>query len=286
MTAKRSRPKVDHPRNVVVISDLHSGCQMSLCPPTGARLDSGSLYTPKGAQAALWPVWLDFWAWVEQVLGGEPFDLVMNGDALDGVHHGSTTQISHNLTDQESLAVEILAPVVAKAARYFHIRGTEAHVGQSGASEERIAASLGAVPNEDGQRARYDLWMRLGAKDGPLVHFLHHIGSTGSSAYEATAVHKELVESFVEAGRWGDEPPAAIVRSHRHRAIRIHIPVDEGEALAVVTPAWQLKTPFAWKIPGARLSQPQIGGAILRVGDEAGLYARSFTRRMERTREV
>ena len=286
MTAKRGRAARTFPRTAVIVSDLHAGCQMSLCPPTGARLDGGGMYTPKGAQAALWPVWLDFWAWVEQVVGGEPYDFIFNGDDVDGVHHGSTTQISQNLTDQESLAIEILAPQVDKADRYFHVRGTESHVGQSGASSERIAKALGAVPNEDGQFARYDLWQRMAGPKGPLVHYLHHIGSTGSSAYEATAVHKELVESFVEAGRWGDEPPSAIVRSHRHRAIRISIPVDEGEALAVVTPAWQLKTPFAWKIPGARLSQPQIGGVILRVGEEAGLYARSFTRRMQRTKEV
>lgn len=281
-----SRKAREYPRQVVVISDLHAGCQMALCPPGGARLDSGSIYVPRGAQAALWPVWLDFWSWVKQVTAGEPYDLVLNGDCIDGVHHGSTTQISHNLTDQEVLAIDVLRERAEGAARYLHVRGTEAHVGKSAESEERVARALGAVPNEEGQHARYDLWLRMGGPRGPLVHFLHHIGSTGSAAYEATAVHKELVESYAEAGRWGDEPPRAIVRSHRHRALRIHLPVDEGEALAVVTPAWQLKTPFAWKIPGARLSQPQIGGMVLKVGDEAGLYARSFTRRMERSGEV
>lgn len=259
---------------------------MALCPPTGARLDGGGFYVPRGAQAALWPVWLDFWRWVDQVTEGKPYDLVVNGDALDGVHHGATTQISHNLKDQEALACDILRERVAGAARYFHIRGTEAHVGKSAESEERVAASLGASPNEDGQHARYDLWLRMGGPKGPLVHFLHHIGTTGSSAYEATAVHKELVESYVEAGRWGDEPPQAIVRSHRHRDILDSIPCANGRALAVVTPAWQLKTPFAWKIPGARLSQPQIGGAILKAGSEVSLYSRHFVRRMERSREV
>lgn len=274
------------PRNVVIVSDLHAGCQMALCPPTGARLDSGSVYMPKGPQAALWPVWLDFWEWVRQTLKGQPFDLIVNGDCLDGVHHGSTTQISYSLGDQESLACEILEPRVKKAARYFHIRGTEAHVGKAAESEERVAKQLGAIPNEEGQHSRYDLWLRMGHERGPLVHVLHHIGTTGSSAYEATAVHKELVESYVEAGRWGDEPPAAIVRAHRHRDMLDSIPCKHGRALAVVSAAWQLKTPFAWKIPGARLSQPQIGGLILRWNEEAGIYSRHFVRRMERSREV
>lgn len=283
---KRKAQRSAHPRNVVVVSDLHAGCQMALCPPTGARLDSGSVYLPRGPQAALWPIWRDFWDWVEQVTGGEPFDLVVNGDCLDGVHHGATTQISHNIGDQESLAVEILRPVVARAARYFHVRGTEAHVGPCCISEERVAKALGSIPNEEGQHSRYDLWLRMAGPKGPLVHFLHHIGTTGSAAYEATAVHKELTESYVEAGRWGDEAPTAIVRSHRHRDLLDSIPCATGRALAVVTGAWQLKTPFAWKIPGARISQPQIGGVVLRWNEEAGIYSRHFVRRMERSREV
>ena len=81
MSRKESR---QYPKQVVVISDLHAGCQMALCPPTGARLDGGGWYVPRGAQEALWPVWLDFWRWVEQVTGGEPYDLVLNGSEIGG----------------------------------------------------------------------------------------------------------------------------------------------------------------------------------------------------------
>ena len=87
---------------------------------------------------------------------------------------------------------------------------------------------------------------------GRLVHFLHHIGTTSSTAHEASAVNGELSAMYVEAGRFGDEPPAIIVRSHRHRYIKVQLAAEGGEASAVVTPGWQLKTPFAWKIAGAR----------------------------------
>jgi hypothetical protein len=101
---------------------------------------------------------------------------------------------------------------------------------------------------------------------------MHHIGSTGSAAYETTAVHKELTESFVEAGRWGDEPPQIIVRSHRHRCSEVRIPaMKNGEtcyATSFTTAGWQGKTPFTFKIPGARISQPQVGGSLIRAGDE------------------
>lgn len=227
------------------------------------------------------------------VTKGEPYDLIHNGDALDGVHHGSTNQISHNLATQAQIAYDVMAPRVEKARRYFHIRGTEAHVGKSGAEEERLAQRLGAVPDERGNHARWELFKRLGPA---LVHYLHHVGTTGSQAYESTALHKELVESYTEAARWGDEPPQVIVRSHRHRYLQTIMETAKGPAIAVVTPAWQLKTPFTYKIPGARLSQPQIGLIVLRVSDTGGkkvtatgespVRVLSWVRRIERPQEV
>jgi hypothetical protein len=259
-------------RNVIVVSDLHCGCRLGLCPSKPVKLDDGGTYAPSRLQKRVWSWWQEFWCeWVPRVTKGEDYGVVVNGDAVDGVHHGSTTQISHNMGDQGAIAYEVLAPIVEKCAgRFWMVRGTEAHVGKSATEEERLAERLGAIPNVDGQAARYDLWLEMG---GRLIHFLHHIGATGSNAYEATAVGKELVEEYNEAARWGRKSPDCIVRSHRHRHIEVRVPTDRGFAVATVTPGWQLKTPFAWKIAGARLATPQFGGTLIRVGDE-DLYTR------------
>lgn len=276
--------------NLVVISDTHSGCRVALCPPEGANLDDGGRYMPSAMQLKLYAYWREFWdVFVPEATRGEPYDLLHNGDAIDGVHHGSTTQISQNLEDQGDLAFSLLKPIVDKCkkrgGRYYHIRGTEAHVGKSAVEEERLAKRLEAIPNDQGQFARYDLWKMVGPK---LVHALHHVGTTGSAAYEATAVHKELTESFVEAARWGHRPPDVIVRSHRHRHIEIQIATGDeggrtGRAIAVVSPCWQGKTPFAWKIPGARLSTPQFGGIVIRYAHDE-LFTRAFVRTVARSR--
>jgi hypothetical protein len=251
-------------KNVVVVSDIHAGSALGLCPPEGAPLDDGGVYKPSKAQLTMWSWWEEFWGeWVPWAVEGEPYCVVFNGDALDGVHHGTTTLISANLGDQAEIAHQILEPIVAKCdGKYWHIRGTEAHVGQSAAEEERLAKRLGAVRSPEGHYARWELWKQLG--DACLIHFLHHIGTTSSNAYEGTAVHKELVESFVEAARWGHQPPDFIIRSHRHRHFETKVMTGRGRASAVVTPGWQLKTPFTFKIAGARLSQPQCGGIVIR----------------------
>ena len=255
--------------NIVVVSDTHCGCRLGLCPPEGIPLDNGGHYEPSSFQQKMWSMWRCFWdEFVPEATRGEDWGVVINGDALDGVHHNSTTQVSQNLRDQAKIARAVFDPIVkACGGKLWWVRGTEAHVGSSAAEEERLAQEVGAIPNTEGQYARWDLWKEIG--DGKLAHFLHHIGTTGSQAYEATAVGKELVEEFVEAARWGRKAPSAIVRSHRHRHIEISIATggdhgETGRALAVVTPAWQGKTPFAWKIPGARLSSPQFGGILLR----------------------
>ncbi len=280
---------IKKPHNLVVISDTHCGCRLGLHPLTKSRVDGGGWYVPSEFQRKMWSYWREFWdVWVPTVTKKEPYDLVHNGDALDGTHHNSTTQISHNIQDQLLIAEAVLRPIVEacrkSGGKYYHVRGTEAHVGQSGEYEERLAKTLGAVPNKEQQYARFDLWKRVGSVKGPLVHLLHHVGTSGSAAHEASAVNAELTAEFVEAARWGRQPPDFIVRSHRHRSIAVDINTARGYGAAIVTPAWQGRTPFTFKVPGARISEPQIGGIVIREGDEEFYYRRwvkTFDRSVE-----
>lgn len=267
-------------RNLVAVSDTHCGCRLGLFNPDApVRLDDGGYYRASEFQTQMWGLWREFWdEWVPTVTRGEPYDILHNGDVIEGVHHHATTQVSQNIRDQKAIAVAALLPEVEKAramgGRYFHIRGTAAHVGQSSIFEDEVAEALGAVPNDQGQYARYDLWKRVGTPEGPLVHALHHIGTTASAAHESSAVNAELSSMFVEAARWGRVPPDYIIRSHRHRSIAVDINTARGYGAAMVTPAWQGKTPFTWKVPGGRVSEPQFGGVLIRQGDEEFFYRR------------
>jgi hypothetical protein len=254
--------------NGIVVSDMHICCRLGLCPPSGLRLDDGGTYSPSPTQRKVWDMWEEFWRdWVPQVTRGEPYCVIVNGDAVDGgAHHNNVTHISANKEDQERMALDVMRPVRDLCeGRLYWIRGTEAHSGQSGCDEEGIARQLGAVPDADGRHARWELWIELGTA---LVHATHHIGTTGSLAYETTAIHKELEQAFVESGRWGERHPDVIVRSHRHRNAETRIQTARGFATSFVTAGWQLKTPFAHRVAGARQTMPQIGGSLIRCGDE------------------
>lgn len=183
---KRALDRASIP-NIICVSDTHAGCGLALCPPKVTLIDKG-VYHASPFQRKLWTHWLSFCnEWVPRVTKGQPFILVHNGDGIDGRHHGTTSQISHNLQDQENIAYDVLSPLVARASAYYHIRGTEAHVGPSGEAEESLAGRLGAKPDCHGHASRWELWLEL---RGHLCHFAHHIGVTGSSQYEATAPGK------------------------------------------------------------------------------------------------
>jgi len=276
--AKKSA-SVPRLNNLVVVSDLHVGCALGLLGPNGAALDDGGHYAPSPFQKVVYNWWIEFWdVFVPEATKGESFAVVCNGDALDGVHHQATTQWSHNLTIQARAAKDLLAPVVARCAGlYWHIRGTEVHAGTSAQDEERLAAELGAIPNRIGQHARYDLWKLVGPK---LVHLSHHIAATSAMQYESTAPHRELVDSFAEAGRWSRRPPDVVVRSHRHRCIDTGMPTASGRSYSVTTPGWQGKTPHVWKGSG-RLSEPQFGGIVIRYAHDE-LFVRSFVKSLAR----
>ena len=274
--------KANPAHNLVCIGDTHVGCALGLMSSSGAESDDGNHVMPSRLQRKVWDWWTEFWdVAVPEMTTGEPYMVCHLGDAIDGSHHGSVHQWTHNIGTQSRYAESLLRPVVDRCeGRYFHLRGTEAHVSASSAEDERLARALGAVPNAEGQHARYELWKKVGPA---IVHLAHHVGTAGSQAYESSAVMRELAESYIEAAKWGERPPDAIVRGHRHRAIKISIPTAHVEGQAVVAPGWQLKTPFSHRIAGARVSQPQFGGVVLHWSERhQELFVRTWVRSISR----
>jgi hypothetical protein len=267
-------------RNLIAIADLHCGDQLAICPPK-ITLSNGGTYHASRFQMAIWDAWHEFWnEWVPMVTRGEPYVALLNGDGIDGRHHGSTHQISQNKADQANIAFEVLSPVVERCGgRFYYVSGTPAHAGQDGEDEERLAERLGAVRDKTGNYSRYELYIQVGKA---LVHASHHIGVTSSMAYEATALGKEYNEFCAESARWHRPIPDIIVRSHRHRHIEVRVPTARGYGIIFITSAWQLKTPFIFRMPGGRVATPMIGGSLIRSGDEE-FYTRHFTKETDRT---
>jgi hypothetical protein len=247
---------------ITIISDLHVGSSLGLCPEAGLPLDDGGVYLPSSAQREVSKAWENFFETAFSFRKISKRILIINGDIVDGAHHNTVALATNNIMTQEDGAVEILKPKAARYDKVFVTRGTEAHVQSGAQSDERIAKGIGAEPDETGNQARWQLWLEVG---GMVLNVAHHISTTSSAAYESSAVMREMVAGLVEAGQWGQRMPDVFVRSHRHRFIEVGIPSDRGKIRAFITPAWQLRTPFVERIDRMRL--PHIGGVNIIIED-------------------
>lgn len=274
------RKKADDELPWVVVSDLHVGCGMAIMPEGGFTGDTGVHYQPSPLQEKLYDRWKNgFWAWVNRECP-RGYNVIVNGDLIDGVHHQAVTQWSHNLLDQRRACVNLLQPVREAAGRFIVVRGTESHVGQSGQHDEAIASVLGAERSSSGTSSHWEVFLRFGGK---LVHVAHHIGATTSPFAKSSALQRQIALSYVNSGRWGDEPPVMFVRSHRHQCSWVGEPCSHGIVTCVVTPAWQLKTPYVHRM--SLMQEPEYGGIILFAGDN-GVYHKPWVERLERPEEV
>lgn len=272
--AKRKRSE-DLP--VVVVSDLHVGCELALMPKDGYTSDNGNHKPPSPMQQKLHAWWEEFWAWADKETGGN-YNVVVNGDAIDGVHHNSVSQWSHNLDHQRGAAVELLRPIRERAKKLFIIRGTEAHTGQSACNEESIARELKA--DRISRDGTYSHWQLFYHHDDLLVHFAHEIGVSMSPFSKSSALQRELVYGYINSGRWGDKPPDVYVRSHKHECSVVGEPSESGMTWCWVTSPWQLGTPYMQKKPRGG-AMPEVGGLILKFGDN-GCYGKPWTRKLSR----
>ena len=247
---------------LLVISDLHVGSTVGLCPRDGLMGDDGVRIQPSRFQQGLCDAFDNL---IQRTLAIKKVNkraLIVNGDSVDGSHHNTVALMTNNIDRQEAGAAEILGGISKHFDRIYVNRGTEAHVQQSAQSEERVARAINAEKDELGNHSAWQLWLEV---EGLVFNVAHHISTTSSAAYESSAVMRELVAAMVEAGQWGQKVPNVLLRSHRHRYIELNIPSQHGNIKAAVTPGFQLRTPFVEKIDRLRL--PNIGGLIVIVED-------------------
>lgn len=246
---------------LAVTSDHHSGSTVALCPPEGVRLDDQGYYKPSKPQLWLWDNWLDFWTKVRDAKAKAKASLVtvFNGDCVDGDHHGTGQIASKNPNAQDYIANKVFAvPMSLKPDHAYMVRGTEAHAGSSGSSEEALAEHIGCERDPNTQLwSHWHLRLRI---HGLLVDFQHH-GRMGQRPWtQNNVVNLLAAHIWMEHTKAREEPPAIAFRSDRH----VFGDSFGGFPVRVIqTPAWQLKTAFAHKVAPESIST--IGGIIATI---------------------
>ena len=262
-----------------IVSDLHCGSTLGLCPPEGIQLDDGGWYQPSTPQKELWGCWEEYWQAVKSALQpGDRLFVVVNGDAVDGDHHGTAQIVSRNMAaTQHAIALATLQPAIdLNPKRFVVIRGTEAHVGGSGAHEEALARALPVQTIGNDKTGAHSHWHWQAVSEGVLMDFAHH-GSVGKLPHTRSNPAKALaVKIMVAAARHGTRMPDVVYRSHAHQAADTF---TEFPVRVIQTRAWQLSTAYVERIAAGSL--PEIG-AVIQINEGGQFSVHKFDVSWER----
>lgn len=238
---------------LVVISDLHCGSSVGLCPPEFEYdIDEGMAIKANRAQLHLWDQWIDFTeSWLPSILGDSAYCLLVNGDLVDGLHHRST-QVHSDEIVHSRIAEHVLMPLAEKAERVFISKGTEAH---THSYESAIAAKLGCdYHSATNTYAPNHILLEMG---GLTISAQHHITASSRSWLGGYALLASLVDEQYRAASRGHTIPDIIIRSHRH----VYASFSNSAGMCIVTPPWQMLTRFGRMVTKDMVSE--CGGLVL-----------------------
>jgi hypothetical protein len=233
---------------VMLMSDLHVGSTVGLWPKDFVS-NEGNPVGQNEFQKWLWECWEDMLVWAQKVIGKDQFDLVINGDLVDGIHHKTLQVMTPDPGDQTDAVRQVLGFLSETCHKLHIIKGTEAH---SRNDEIRIGRALGATKNPStGQNAWDTLDLEV---NGTLMNFAHHISATARSYLEASAHSIMLGNMSHSRARAGKAVPKVMCRAHRHR----HGIWDDGNQISVITGAWQGLTRYGYRVVPDAVPQPSV----------------------------
>lgn len=254
---------MSRPVTMLLVSDTHCGSTLGLCPPQGVRTDDGQEILPSKVQEWLWECWVDLHRRAGAIAKRHKSDLVvvLNGDLVDGDHHGTAQIMSRHPDAQAYIAHETFQVTRSlKPKRLFVVRGTEVHTGTSGSAEENLAKWMGA--ERDPETHLYSRWHLRLRVHGKLVDVQHHGKGLGRLPHTkqngANSLAWRVFQTMTERGL---EPPALVVRSHLHQFADSFSANRRTRGLFL--PSFQVKTSYVHRVAADEIAD--VGGVVITV---------------------
>lgn len=248
-----------------LISDLHCGSSVGLHPYDATTLDDGGQYVPSEAQCWLYDHWRHYLDTLKAAAAGTDLHVILNGDLVDGDHHGTTQIVSRHPNVQLDILKRCIEPLLALRPKTVTVvRGTEVHVGPSGSAEESFAKWLvgRGVTVPPGEHGNASHWHFRGEYGGVLVDATHHGRVGGRPWTRPNATNGLAAEIVMEHAERGERIPDLCVRSHFHQWVDTG---DNYRTRVIQTPSFQLATAYVKRRHAEGLAD--VGAAIARIDD-------------------
>jgi hypothetical protein len=247
-------------------SDLHLGSAFSIWPE-GFTGSSGTVLQPNRGQKYLNKEWSGIYREVKEITGGRLDVFCLVGDAVQGKGAKQEGEfiIEPNMAYQGRAALIKIEPFVDMASRgqRYVFRGSRYHVGSQNETEEWIAYTIGAIPDDFG---RY-CWMWLPDLDigGQCFDISHHQSATIINRSMPLERERRFNNNMDDMKRRAD----AIIRGHAH--VQVELRVD-GELQLGLLPM-QMQTDYAQesKFPNRLLSR-YLGACLLKINTNPKTY--------------
>lgn len=245
------------PRLVVVLADLHCGSTYGIMPP-GFHTKEGNEIGLNEVQKWLWECWNDCWAWFYKLAGRAPWSLVLNGDLVDGYHHGTKEVWSNDESDHGIGAYHLLKSPGRKAYSVYLTEGTEVH---TKGLEHSLAYQLksGGVPIVR-PKGEGGAWPSLDIEFAKTYcKFDHHISTSKRKYLTGTKMTAEYGDLLMRSAMAGHKAPKVVGRAHCHE-FDSH---DNGYGLIFTSPPWQVLTRFGRRVVPNAIGKVQVGMVVL-----------------------
>jgi hypothetical protein len=252
-------------KRILLLSDLHVGSVYGLWPEGIEEMDpqNGEVrqIPPTNVNRKIGAHWD---VMIKTIEKHPPEVVIWNGDLIEGPQDFEKGRglLTRNVDLQETASYKFIESVreAAPKAVFYFTAGTGYHQRSDGHSVDRHIA--------DHFHAKYGNELVI-AECGIRIFARHTISSSSSTwQYMATAPGREHLLLYVNQGREeeGEEKYGKIdvaVFSHRHQFVEVGFP----SGLALVTPCWQSKTPYA-SVKKGLMGVPDIGWVTLEIHDK------------------
>jgi hypothetical protein len=246
---------------VVFVSDIHINSKQAVSLKK-IDLGDGNYYEANKIQTALLAAWNDMWGDIKQRAGGKNLVIIFGGEIIDiDFKNRSNQYITKSSEQARDHALELLEKPLSMASKVIVVRGTEAHVGNNGEQDEKVAAMIDkerkGIVIKNGREFSWHYFR--GYIGGRMFDVAHHVNMGGMARTERNAANHLAADLMMSYNRWGEAYPDFALRGHVHRFAdsSFNYPIR-----AVISGCWQTATSYVHRISKGA-DKPEIGALFI-----------------------
>lgn len=245
---------------LIVLSDMHSGSTTALFPNRQWQ-GKHQNHSPSARQLAIWRHWKKCIEEFRELRKGKRVVLVVNGDAIEGFHHGTREIVSFDPEEHIEIHVELMDEFMrgigfSDGDELYYVAGTESHTGDR---EEGAAKDLGAV-KRNGRWISEVLELDI---NGKLAVFTHHGPAANWGAEEGNALRLWLRRIYFTYLRAGRRIPDLVMTGHYHTPCYNTFVMDYHTMHGSICASLQAKTRYAYKMAPVQINRVGVTYAVI-----------------------